>query len=42
VALSAWDDQETMTRMQRAGACGYLVKGTAPDDLIELIERIRA
>jgi DNA-binding NarL/FixJ family response regulator len=28
--------------MQRAGACGYLVKGTAPDDLIELIERIRA
>jgi DNA-binding NarL/FixJ family response regulator len=42
VALSAWDDAETMARMRRAGACGYLVKGTAPDDLIELIERIRA
>ena len=42
VALSAWDDRETMARMRRAGACGYLVKGGAPDDLIELIERIRA
>jgi DNA-binding NarL/FixJ family response regulator len=42
VALSAWDDRETMTQMQRAGACGYVVKGAAPDDLIELIERIRA
>lgn len=42
VALSAWDDRETMARMRRAGACGYLVKGAAPDDLIELIERIRA
>jgi DNA-binding NarL/FixJ family response regulator len=31
-----------MARMRRAGACGYLVKGAAPDDLIELIERIRA
>jgi DNA-binding NarL/FixJ family response regulator len=42
VALSAWDDRETMARMRRAGACGYVVKGAAPDDLIELIERIRA
>jgi DNA-binding NarL/FixJ family response regulator len=41
VALSAWDDQETMQRMRQAGASGYLVKGAAPDDLMEIIARIR-
>ena len=41
VALSAWDDGETMRRMRRAGASGYVVKGAAPDDIIGAIERIR-
>jgi DNA-binding NarL/FixJ family response regulator len=40
VALSAWDDSETMRRMRRAGATGYLVKGAAPDDIVSLIDRI--
>jgi DNA-binding NarL/FixJ family response regulator len=40
VALSAWDDQETMRRMRRAGASDYVVKGAAPDDLVEIIARI--
>jgi DNA-binding NarL/FixJ family response regulator len=39
LALSAWDDRETIRRMRRAGAAGYLVKGSAPDDLFEVIER---
>jgi len=41
VALSAWDDGETMRRMRRAGASGYVVKGAAPDDIIGAIERLR-
>jgi DNA-binding NarL/FixJ family response regulator len=40
VALSAWEDQETMRRMRRAGASSYVVKGAAPDDLIAIIDRI--
>ena len=40
LALSAWDDGETMDRMQRAGASGYLVKGSAPDDIFEVIRRV--
>ncbi|MGP8159712.1 MAG: response regulator transcription factor [Candidatus Dormibacteria bacterium] len=40
VALSAWDDRETMRRMRRAGATGYLVKGAAPDDIVGLIDRM--
>jgi DNA-binding NarL/FixJ family response regulator len=40
VALSAWDDRETTRRMRRAGASGYLVKGAAPDDILELIDRL--
>jgi DNA-binding NarL/FixJ family response regulator len=40
LALSAWDDRETIHRMRRAGASGYLVKGSAPDDIFEVIERI--
>ncbi len=39
LALSAWDDRETIRRMRRAGAAGYLVKGSAPDDLFTVIER---
>lgn len=38
LALSAWDDGETIRRMHRAGAAGYLVKGSAPEDLLEVIE----
>jgi len=41
VALSAWDDGETMRRMRQAGASGYVVKGAAPDDIIGAIERFR-
>ncbi len=41
VALSAWDDGETMRLMRRAGASGYVVKGAAPDDIIGAIERLR-
>ena len=41
VALSAWDDGETMRRMLQAGASGYVVKGAAPDDIIGAIERFR-
>ncbi|HXZ98882.1 MAG TPA: response regulator transcription factor [Candidatus Binatia bacterium] len=40
LALSAWDDRETMRLMRRAGAAGYLVKGSAPDDIFEVIERL--
>ena len=40
VALSAWDDRETMRRMRRAGAVGYLVKGSAPDDLLQVIAKV--
>lgn len=40
LALSAWDDRETVRRMRRAGASGYLVKGSAPDDLFEVIEKV--
>jgi DNA-binding NarL/FixJ family response regulator len=39
LALSAWDDRETIQRMRRAGAAGYLVKGSAPDELFEVMER---
>ena len=40
LALSAWDDRETIRRMERAGAAGYLVKGSAPDDLFAVIESV--
>ena len=39
VAFSAWDDRETMRRMRRAGATGYLVKGLGADDILEVIRR---
>ena len=34
VALSAWDDGETMRRMRHAGASGYVVREAAPDDIM--------
>ena len=40
LALSAWDDRETVGRMRRAGATGYLVKGSTPDDIFALIRRV--
>lgn len=39
LALSAWDDQATVRRMHQAGASGYVVKGSAPDDILEMIRR---
>ncbi|MGA8015643.1 MAG: response regulator transcription factor [Candidatus Dormiibacterota bacterium] len=40
VALSAWDDRDTVYRMRRAGAVGYLIKGSAPDDIFGVIEKV--
>ena len=40
LAFSAWDDRETIRRMRRAGAAAYLVKGSAPDDILDLIQRV--
>jgi DNA-binding NarL/FixJ family response regulator len=40
LALSAWDDRETVRRMRRAGAAGYLIKGSAPDDIFAVIRRL--
>jgi DNA-binding NarL/FixJ family response regulator len=42
VALSAWDDGETISRMSQAGADGYLVKGSAADEILETIDRMVA
>jgi PAS domain S-box-containing protein len=39
VALSAYDDRPTILEMIRCGAVGYLVKGIAPDELLEAIRR---
>ena len=39
VALSAYDDRATVVEMIRCGAVGYLVKGIAPDEVIEAIRR---
>jgi DNA-binding NarL/FixJ family response regulator len=40
VALSAWDDRESMRRMATAGADSYLVKGSAPDDIFRIIDDV--
>ncbi|MEO8422286.1 MAG: EAL domain-containing protein [Actinomycetota bacterium] len=40
IALSAFDDRPTVLEMLRAGAVGYLVKGTAGQDLLESITRV--
>jgi EAL domain-containing protein (putative c-di-GMP-specific phosphodiesterase class I)/CheY-like chemotaxis protein len=39
IALSAHDDRETVHEMLRAGAVSYLVKGTAPDEIVRSIGR---
>jgi PAS domain S-box-containing protein len=39
VALSAHDDRATVIEMIRCGAVGYLVKGIAPEELLEAIRR---
>ncbi|HXF37005.1 MAG TPA: EAL domain-containing protein [Actinomycetota bacterium] len=39
LALSAYEDRATVLEMLRAGAVGYLVKGTAPDEIVRAVER---
>jgi EAL domain-containing protein (putative c-di-GMP-specific phosphodiesterase class I)/DNA-binding NarL/FixJ family response regulator len=39
LALSAYEDRETVLKMLGAGAVGYLVKGTAPEDIVRAIAR---
>ncbi len=40
IALSAFEDRPTMLEMLRAGAVGYLVKGTAGEDLLGSIAKV--
>ena len=42
IALSAFEDRPTVLEMLRAGAVGYLVKGTAGDEILGSIERVMA
>jgi PAS domain S-box-containing protein len=39
IALSAYDDRVTVLDMLRAGAAGYLVKGTSSGEIIEAVHR---
>jgi DNA-binding NarL/FixJ family response regulator len=39
LAFSAHEDRETMRTMLAAGASSYLLKGTPPDQIMELIRR---
>jgi signal transduction histidine kinase len=39
VALSAYEDRATVLEMLRAGAAGYLVKGTSAGEIVEAIRR---
>jgi EAL domain-containing protein (putative c-di-GMP-specific phosphodiesterase class I)/DNA-binding NarL/FixJ family response regulator len=39
LALSAYEDRETVLAMLGAGAVGYLVKGTPPEDIVGAIGR---
>lgn len=39
VALSAYEDRTTVLAMLRAGAAGYLVKGTSAGEILEAIRR---
>lgn len=38
VALTAYDDRETIVKMLRAGAIGYVVKGASPATIVDAIE----
>ncbi len=40
IALSAFEDRPTVLEMLRAGAVGYLVKGTASQDLVGSITKV--
>jgi len=40
IALSAFEDRPTVLEMLRAGAVGYLVKGTATEDILGSIRRV--
>lgn len=40
IALSAFEDRPTVLEMLRAGAVGYLVKGTAADQIVDSITRV--
>lgn len=42
IALSAFEDRPTVLEMLRAGAVGYLVKGTAAEEIVGSIERVMA
>src|SRR5581483_3017941 len=37
LALSAYEDRQTVLQMLAAGAVGYLVKGTSPDEIVRAI-----
>jgi EAL domain-containing protein (putative c-di-GMP-specific phosphodiesterase class I) len=39
LALSAYEDRTTVLEMLRAGAVGYLVKGTSPEEIVASIGR---
>ena len=39
LALSAYEDRATVLSMLRAGAIGYLVKGTTPAEILEALRR---
>src|SRR5579862_7016668 len=39
IALSAYEDRASVLSMLRAGAIGYLVKGTTPAEILEAIRR---
>src|SRR4029453_15304829 len=40
IALSAFEDRPTVLEMLRAGAVGYLVKGTAAEEIVGSIKRV--
>ena len=40
IALSAYEDRANVLEMLRAGAVGYLVKGTGTDELLQGIEKV--
>ena len=39
VALSAYEDRNTVLQMLRAGVVGYVVKGTSPEEILETVRR---
>ncbi len=40
IALSAYEDRSTVMEMLGAGAAGYLVKGTSPEEIVQAITRV--